>query len=79
MDWADEMNKHIQARGKNTDARLFIGVIDSLTPLSVAVNDGVVGAAEWTTAAANDASVGERVVLIQDMATRTFIVIGRLI
>lgn len=79
MSWVDDLNEHIQHKGKNTDARFFIGVITSVTPLVVAVNDGVVGAAEWTTSAANDAAVGERVVLVQDMATRTFIVLGRLI
>jgi len=79
MGWVDDFNNHIRKQGKNTDVRLFIGVIASLTPLSVEVNDGTVGAAEWVTSAANDAAVGNRVVLVQDMATRTFIVLGRLV
>lgn len=79
MGWADDFNDHIKNQGKNTDVRLFIGVITSLTPLSVGANNGTVGAAEWTTAAAKDAAVGDRVVMIQDMTTRTFIVLGRLV
>ena len=77
---ATEAIKAMQKQGYNQDVRLLEGSIVSTSPPTFAPDlSGEPALARFTEAVANGASVGQRVLALQDMTTQQIYVIARLV
>ena len=80
MAWQDELIGLVKQTGHNIDTRVLEGKITSVSPLRFQpdIASGEVNA-RFAEAVADDASVGQSVLAVQDMKTRRCYVIARLV
>lgn len=77
--WPDRIIQLMKDKGKNTDVRLLVGSIASISPLRFKSDDyNIVVAARFATHVADGASEGEAALAVQNVDTGEIFVIARL-